>query len=113
MKIIYNNILPFKGFAAINLFGILFVRKGVAVTDRMLNHEKIHTAQMVEMLFVFFYLWYIVEWVVRLFIRRNSKGMNPLVNSYYNIGFEREAYQNERNLNYLKERKKFAWIKYI
>lgn len=25
MKIIYNNIIPFKGFLAINLFGVLFV----------------------------------------------------------------------------------------
>lgn len=67
MKIIYNNLIPFKGFAAINLFGILFVRKGVEVSEEMINHEAIHTAQMKEMLYVFFYLWYVIEWVVRLF----------------------------------------------
>ena len=27
MIIIRNNIIPFKGFAAINLFGVLFVQK--------------------------------------------------------------------------------------
>ena len=27
MKIIYNNVIPFKGFTAINLFGILFARR--------------------------------------------------------------------------------------
>lgn len=46
MKIIYNNIIPFKGFAAINLFGVLFVRNDykLQVSDRMINHESIHTA---------------------------------------------------------------------
>lgn len=27
MKIIYNDIIPFKGYKAINLFGIVFARK--------------------------------------------------------------------------------------
>lgn len=44
MRVIYNNWLPFKGFAAMNICGILFVRNGVKVTDRLLNHEEIHTA---------------------------------------------------------------------
>jgi len=32
--------------------------------------------------------------------------------SYYNIRFEREAYANENNLEYLDTREKFAWRKY-
>lgn len=103
MKIIYNNIIPFKGFAAINLFGVLFVRKGVVVTERILNHERIHTAQMKEMLYVFFYLWYFVEWLIRLL----GKG-----NAYRNLGFEKEAYSNDENLTYLSCRQRFAWWKY-
>lgn len=27
MKVIYNNIIPFRGFTAINLFGFIFARK--------------------------------------------------------------------------------------
>jgi len=57
MRKIYNNIIPFKGFSAVNLFGILFIRKNVILTDRMINHEEIHTAQMREMLYVPFYIW--------------------------------------------------------
>lgn len=53
MRVIENTIIPVKGFAAINLFGVLFIRKGVKVSDRILNHEKIHTAQMKEMLYIF------------------------------------------------------------
>ena len=66
MKIIYNNIIPFKGFKCINLFGVLFVRKGCFMSEEDLNHERIHTAQMKEMLYVFFYLWYFVEWLIEL-----------------------------------------------
>lgn len=104
MKIIYNNLIPFKGFAAINLFGILFVRKGVKVSEEMINHEAIHTAQMKEMLYIFFYLWYVVEWIVRLF--KDS-------DAYRNISFEREAYANEDNKDYLKNRKMYNWINFI
>lgn len=44
MRIIYNNIIPLPGFKAINLFGVLFVRKGCTMNDTDLNHEAIHTA---------------------------------------------------------------------
>jgi hypothetical protein len=44
MKIIRNNIIPFKGFKAINLFGILFVRGNAELSDEVINHESIHTA---------------------------------------------------------------------
>ena len=35
MKVIYNNIIPFKGFKCINLFGVLFVRKGCFMNERI------------------------------------------------------------------------------
>ena len=104
MKIIPNNFIPFGKYAAINLFGMMFVRKGVTITGRLIRHESIHTAQMKEMWYIFFYLWYVTEWLVRLFMEGNA---------YRNISFEREAYNNEDNIIYLEDRKKFAWIKYI
>lgn len=104
MLIVRNNIIPFKGFSAINLFGILFVRKDAVISEKTINHEKIHTAQMKEVLYAFFYLWYVIEWVVRLL----GKG-----NAYRNISFEQEAYLNERDLDYLKNRKGYSWIKYL
>ena len=104
MKIIYNNIIPFKGFSAMNLFGVLFVRNGVRLSEKLLNHERIHTAQMKEMLYLGFYLWYFVEWLVRLF----GKG-----NAYRSISFEQEAYDNDDNLTYQDNRKPFEWLKYV
>lgn len=50
MKIIRNNFIPFPGFKAINLFGILFVRGNATISQEVINHESIHTAQMKEML---------------------------------------------------------------
>ena len=101
MKIIRNKYIPFQGYKAINLFGVLFVRGNAKIDDVTLNHEAIHTAQMREMLYIFFYLWYGIEWVVRLFMKGNA---------YRNIRFEREAYNNEKNLSYLDNRKWFAWL---
>ena len=104
MKIIRTSVLPFRGFSAINLLGILFVHHGVYLSNEMMNHERIHTAQQREMLFVFFYLAYLLEWLVRLPMRGNA---------YRNISFEREAYANQRNLNYLKSRPCYAWRQYL
>ena len=50
MKVIYNNILPFKGFSAINLFGVVFARKEYEpLRSSTIQHEGIHTAQMKEL----------------------------------------------------------------
>lgn len=103
MKVIYNNIIPFKGYKCINLFGILFVRNGSTMSDKDFNHEAIHTAQMKEMLYILFYIWYVLEWIIKLF-RYGS-------NSYRNISFEREAYSNQDDLTYLDSRKHFSWFK--
>ena len=107
MKIIYNNIIPFPGFKAINLFGILFVRKGCTMSESDINHEMIHTAQMKEMGYVMFYLWYLVEWLVKLTKLRDSN------KAYRAISFEREAYGNEKNLTYTITRAKYVWRKLI
>lgn len=105
MITIHNNIIPFKGYKAINLFGILFVRKGCSMNKEDFNHESIHTAQIKELLYIFFYVWYLIEYVVKLFIHGKY--------AYRNISFEREAYTNEDNLEYLDNRKHYSWIKYL
>lgn len=104
---IYNRFIPFGPFIAINLFGIIFVRKGEELKDTGLRHERIHTRQMREMLFIGFYLWYVMEWCIRLIRHRNAQ------RAYLAISFEREAYQNQNNKNYLKERPAFAWRYYL
>ena len=107
MKIIYNNIIPFPGFKAINLFGVLFVRKGCTMSESDINHEMIHTAQMKEMGYLLFYVWYLVEWLIKLVKLGDSN------KAYRAISFEREAYGNEKILKYTITRAKYAWRKLI
>lgn len=107
MTIIYNRLIPFKGFKAINIFGILFVRK--ECKDRMdditINHESIHSAQQKEMLWLFFYLWYVVEWLIKLCYYRDS------YKAYKAISFEREAYSYQYDEEYLTHRRHYSWWK--
>lgn len=102
MKIIYSNIIPVGKFLAINLFGLLIVKKKwkkyLGPTVR--NHEEIHTAQMKELWFIPFYILYFFEWLYRLVFHTKT--------AYRGISFEVEAYANEKNLEYLETRKHYA-----
>jgi hypothetical protein len=109
MKVIYNRHFPFGNYHAINLFGIIFVQKRWGVMGRHeLNHEFIHTMQQLEMTYPLFYLWYGVEYLVRLFQHRFNSNK-----AYHSISFEREAYANEHNLAYPRQRRPFAWFKHL
>ena len=108
MKVIYSNLLPVKGFRAINLFGIIFARKDERELDeRTMTHESIHTRQMIELLVIGFYVWYILEWLFR-WIRERDR-----YTAYRNICFEREAYDNDINPLYLRERRRYNFTKYL
>lgn len=106
MIVIQNKLIPFgRKYYAINLCGIVFAKGPCG--RHTLNHEKIHTAQMKEMLFLFFYLWYVVEWIIRAIRYLN------LYKAYRNISFEREAYTHGDNFNYLKSRRFYSFINYL
>lgn len=107
MKIIKNNFIPFKGFSAINLFGFVFTRRN-SLSDITINHEEIHTQQMKELGYIFFYILYFIEWIIRLFTKGCSSN-----DAYYAISFEQEAYANERDPQYIQNRKPYAWVKYL
>lgn len=94
------------GIAGITLapFGI-YIKEKYLTNTRMINHESIHWKQQMEMLIIFFYLWYFIEWIIKIFTNFG--------NAYKSLSFEREAYDNDDNLNYLNERKHFAWMKRI
>ena len=92
--IVKNNIIPFKGYKAISIWPFIFCRSDLNSVD--LNHEKIHLAQQLELLVIPFYVIYLVEWIFK---------------KYRNISFEKEAYSNESNLDYLKTRKHYSMWK--
>ena len=94
MIVINNTLLPFKGYKAINLFGIILFRKGNKLDRVIINHERIHTAQM-------------LEYLIRLLIYRNHR------KAYRKISFEQEAYNHASNEQYLQGRKHYAWMKHL
>jgi hypothetical protein len=107
MITIRNSFIPVKDFTALTLWPFVFVRKDARMAATTIRHENIHGEQQKEMLILFFYLWYLVEWLVKLCIYRNS------MTAYKNISFEREAYANQNNVAYLDERKPYAFLKYL
>lgn len=86
-----------SGIRAIAFYPFIFITPDTTIDDVLINHERIHLRQQLELLIIPFYIWYLIE--------LKKKG-------YYNICFEKEAYGNEHNLSYLKKRKWFNFIKY-
>ena len=104
---IVNRFIPFAGFTAINLCGFIFVRRGREFTATDLQHERIHTRQMLELLIIPFYLIYLIEWLLRLVQTRH------LVRAYRRISFEREAYAHQSDATYLRHRPAYTWLRYL
>ncbi len=73
----------------------------------LLNHERIHLRQQAEMLVLFFYLWYMAEWLYYYLQLRDRWA------AYYRISFEKEAYAHEKDQDYLQKRKFWSFLKYI
>lgn len=61
------------------------------------------------MLFIFFYIWYGIEFLIRWI----GNGFRDFHGCYRKISLEQEAYDNDDNPDYLKTRKHYAWLKYI
>jgi len=126
MLIIHNHIIPFDGFEATTIWPFIFVRSQ-SFDEEDENHENIHGGQQLEMLITgsmlavvlcvsgagwwslltlpLFFWWYLIEWIVRK--------MFGTGNAYRKIAFEAEAYANQGDMDYLRHRKSFAWLKYL
>ena len=79
-------------------FGIYF--RTYEITLRLLRHEKVRWFQQKEMLCIFFYIWYVVEWFIKIFFCGKR--------AYMSISFEFEARQES-----VDTRKRFGWMRYI
>ncbi|AOM76556.1 hypothetical protein BFS30_04930 [Pedobacter steynii] len=85
---------------------IILQNKHQKANKALVNHERIHLRQQLELLIIPFYLLYILNYLVNLIRFRNH------YLAYFNIRFEREAYANENDLGYLSRRKLFSWFRY-
>ena len=127
MKVIYNKFIPFKGFYAITIIKWIFVRNeykyfdGLRIYNKMINHESIHEQQILDFTpeafpswlrytigSICFYPLYVLEWLFKLIPCLITKK-----NAYKSLCAEQEAYKNERNFNYIKNRPKLSWLKKI
>lgn len=94
----------FMDVGAITLYPFIICRNKQDIT--LLNHEAIHIQQQKELLVVPFFIMYFLNWGYNL-IRYKGDTQK----AYRNIIFEKEAYDNERDLGYLGKRSIWAWAK--
>jgi len=107
MILISKYIVP-KGYTGLTIYPFVFLKYHRLKTDTaLINHERIHLRQQLELLILPFYIVYVVEFLIRLLQYKSWK------RAYRNISFERESYLNEANLDYLKSRKTWAFVNYI
>lgn len=120
IKVFVNKLIPFKGYIAMAFFNMIFWREEYesylineyhkSYVDKVVNHEGIHKCQMLDFCKwlpiggTIFYIMYILEWIVRLFVNGPGK-------AYRMMSFEQEAKQNETNMDYQKSRERFAFYK--
>jgi hypothetical protein len=90
------------------LFPFILIRQTVFRHDPVLvNHERIHLRQQLELLVIPFYVLYLLNYLINLVIYFNHD------KAYRQICFEKEAYSHESNMDYLKNRRIWGWIKFI
>ena len=73
----------------------------------LIHHETIHLRQQLELGLLPFYIWYLLEYLVRLVQYKKHH------QAYLNISFEREAYANEHDFEYLENRKFWGFLSYL
>ncbi|WP_200940301.1 hypothetical protein [Pedobacter sp. Leaf194] len=95
--------LPAAGMA---IFPFILLKKESYKTDKeIINHEKIHLRQQLELLILPFYILYLGNYLINL-ARHKQHDL-----AYRKIIFEEEAYKHEHDLNYLKKGNWFGWLR--
>lgn len=105
---IFRLFVKHKYFVGITLWPFIILRDRTRLKDKgLINHERIHLRQQLEMLLVIFYLWYLIEYLIRLAITKKS------YRAYRRISFEQEAYNHEYDFTYVRRRRPYAWFKFV
>lgn len=100
-------ILPNLSVNAMAIYPFILLKNKAQKQDvELINHERIHHIQQLELLLFGFYFLYLVNYLFNLSKYRNH------YQAYYNIPFEKEAYKHEKDLSYLSKRKWYNWINF-
>ena len=102
---------------AITIFFLVFSRDEMNETTK--RHETIHFQQTLEMLVFGMFAVYVWDYLVGMWKYRNdNQGVNPrgypyisaANKAYYRIRAEQEAYDNDLDEDYLKNRTRYSWL---
>ncbi|MDQ3050978.1 MAG: hypothetical protein M3Q95_08850 [Bacteroidota bacterium] len=105
MIIITLSFLRVRGMA---IYPFILLKHKTARADKVLiNHERIHLRQQLELLFLPFYLFYFINYLYNLITTFDHQ------TAYRNIIFEQEAYDHEQDGEYLKKRRLFGFLDYL
>lgn len=103
--VIHFAMLPAAGMA---LFPFILIKNAaLKKNQQILNHEKIHLYQQMELLIIPFYVLYLLNYLINLALYFDHD------KAYRNIVFEREAYANDSRPDYLRRRPLGEWLKYF
>lgn len=107
MFLVVSRFLIPKGYRGMTVFPFVIVGSAADKGNTVLvNHEKIHIRQQLELLILPFFVWYAVDFLIKWMYYRDWNA------AYRNIVFEREAYANEKSPDYLKSRPFWCFLKY-
>lgn len=101
--IVYVSFLWVEGMA---IFPFVLLKTRLP-KPALLNHERIHLRQQLETGILLFYVWYLAEYLFGLIRYHNH------YRAYRAISFEREAFANETTYIYLRNRRFWAFLRYI
>lgn len=100
--------VPFIPATGMALFPFILVKRPeVKLDPHIINHENIHLKQQLELFVLPFYVLYLGNYLVNLWRYKNHRS------AYLNIVFEREAYQQDHDLDYLKKRRLWSWRRFF
>lgn len=96
-----------KDTIAVTIFPFVIIRQEYLNDTQTITHESIHILQQKELLVIPFFIWYAAEFLIHYMKYRD------FLKAYNSISFEKEAYANQDNSNYLKTRKPYSFLKYL
>lgn len=129
------KVFLFPSYKAITLvYNSFFKHKVEECKPDDINHERIHQVQQIEcsivglvlgiilwlsfgisfwwvvaLTFGFFYLWYAIEYLIIMFFAKWNKQSER----YHDVSFEEEAHNNDHDLEYIRNRKHYSWVRYV
>jgi len=103
--IVTTRFVPYSAMAIYPF--ILVKRKEFSENAVLINHERIHHRQQLELLVLPFYLIYLLNYLINLIRYRNHH------RAYKEIIFEREAFAQDADLDYLNKRRLYSFLKFI